>query len=156
MTRNIRQSVMAGLFIAFVSGCAGANIPGMPGDLASALPGASPTPKPVTKEECAAASPASSPDTGGSALGAYANQLLPQGWNNAYKTEAAITEAIAKWDVNANATAEEKNRWACFQKFYQGTTAAYIKLKAAAKPATPASPAAAASPATAASPAATK
>jgi hypothetical protein len=150
LTRTIRHTLTAGLFTSAVlfMGCTpGASIPGLPGGIMSAMPSMSPTPKPVTKDDCTAASPQSSPDTGAAGLGAYANQLLPQGWNNAYKSEAQVTEAIAKWDVNETGSESDKSRWACFQKFYQGATTVYMSKKAAPAAAASAAPAASASPA---------
>lgn len=124
MTRTIRHTLVAGVFAALVSGCAGGSVPGLPG-----MPAASPTnnptsPMPVSASDCTRDKPAADPVKGGPALGKYNGQTLPNGYDKAYSTEEAVTAAIAKEDGGAN--------WACFQKFYPGAVTVYTGLKNAA------------------------
>jgi hypothetical protein len=85
------------------------------------------TPKPAAteapvqnldKEDCKAEKSDADKDNGTAAQGGYNNQWLPKGWVTAYKSEQAVTDAIAeKFDGTAD--------WACFQKFYPGATTIY-------------------------------
>lgn len=125
MTRTIRHTLVAGVFAALFSGCAGGNIPGMPGMGGSPTPapGATPiTATPVSGSDCTRDKPAAEPVKGGPAVGKYNGQSLPNGYDK-YTTEAQVTEAIKKEDGGAN--------WACFQKFYPGAVTVYQGLKSA-------------------------
>ncbi|MEB3329242.1 MAG: hypothetical protein VKQ33_08440 [Candidatus Sericytochromatia bacterium] len=136
MTRTIRHTLTAGLFSSAMlfTGCAGANIPGLPGGLPGDTPSNNPTsPMPVSASDCTRDKPAADPVKGGPALGKYNGQTLPAGYDKAYSSEAQVTEAIKKEDGGAN--------WACFQKFYPGAVTVYTQIKNAAPAASP-SPAA--------------
>ena len=127
MTRTIRHTLVAGMFAAMVSGCAGGTIPGMPG-LASPSPSGTPSGATPGVADCTRETPTKF-FVGTKAQGAYENQNLPLegGWDG-LKDEAAVTEAIKKQEASAN--------WACFQKFYGGASTIYLRKKAAAAPST--------------------
>jgi hypothetical protein len=133
LTRTIRHTLVAGMFAAFVSGCAGGNIPGLPG-MGSPSPTGTPSGATPTVADCTREAPAKF-FVGTKAQGAYENQNLPLegGWDM-LKDEAAVTEAIKKQEASAN--------WACFQKFYGGASTIYLRKKAATAPAASPSPAA--------------
>jgi len=88
---------------------------------ATTKPAATETEAPVQnldKEDCKADKSDADKDNGTAAQGGYDNQWLPKGWVAAYKSEQAVTDAIAsKFDGTAD--------WACFQKFYPGATTIY-------------------------------
>lgn len=112
MKTMIRAAAVATLLgaTALLAGCPAGAIPGMVGG--SAAPGTMPSGF-TGGASCTATSPASTPDTGAAGLGGYSGQLLPMGYNNAYKTEAEVTAAIMK-------VKNETTNWECFQKFYMG------------------------------------
>lgn len=131
MTRSIRNAFATALLASaavVLAGCPsvpGATIPGMsdltggtgaqtPATTASAAP---------TAAQCDRDKPASPAEGGKAELGAYANILIPNGWNAAYKTEAEVTARFKKAEM------EEAANWPCYLKFYPNATAIYATKK---------------------------
>lgn len=127
MTRILRNTFTASMLVA-----AAMTLAGCPTGLGAAIPGTGGTVGGGTTPgttvggggtvstgpaACARTSPSGSPDTGEASMGGYSGQLLPDGWNAAYNTEAEVTAAIRKIAATPD--------WNCFQKFYNGATIVY-------------------------------
>lgn len=90
-------------------------------------------------EDCTREAPASPAEGGKAELGAYANILIPNGWNAAYNTEAEVTARFKQ----AETSETEKANWPCYLKFYPNATAIYADKKDAPAADAAATPAAA-------------
>ncbi len=116
-------------------------VPGMPGAGASAAPGTAASTAPTTttptastapaattapassggeitdtSANCKLTNPAAEPEIAKADLGKFFNFKVPNGYNDAYSSEAQVYEAIGKLDID---------NWACFQKFYPGAANLY-------------------------------
>ncbi|MEB3222240.1 MAG: hypothetical protein VKS61_09200 [Candidatus Sericytochromatia bacterium] len=70
---------------------------------------------------CTAPAPTASPEPAAAALGAYAGQLVPAGWNTAFPSEAQVTAEITK-------LAREPAARACFQQRHPGAALVHHRL----------------------------
>ena len=121
MMMKIAKFAAAVAAAAALAGCptgAGALIPGTGGSAAPTVRGADA----ALAAQCTSDKPAAATSVGATKHGRYANQTMPNAWDN-LADETKVTEAVDA------AMGRGGNEWNCFNKFYPGLLTVYYGIK---------------------------
>lgn len=120
MMMKIAKFAAAVAAAATLAGCpsTGTQVPGLGGTTTPTVRGADK----ALADQCTSAAPAAATSVGATKHGRYANQTMPNAWDN-LADETKVTEAVDA------AMGRGGNEWNCFNKFYPGLLTVYYGIK---------------------------